>query len=211
MVNFAKTPKGRMPTPIPPPGAPADGLGPCGHCDFCAPQNAPAQTFRPPPTEEDRQLRAILRALENSAGQTRATGKLHADLSTNALRNTPAADRKIFDTLLDALTRAGLITLNSDQWTNPEGNLITFKKASLTHERRTFTGPLPPDLLIKDSSAHTATSSRRKNPGKGASPKPSKASRKSERQQTTAAYAPEQKSLEANLRTWRKAEAAKTH
>jgi ATP-dependent DNA helicase RecQ len=188
-------------------GDTADGLRPCGHCDFCAPQNATAQTFRAPTTEENRQLRAILRALE---GQTRATGKLHTELSNAELRNTPAADRKIFDTLLDALTRAGLITLNQDQWTNPEGNLITFKKAALTHEGRTLTGPLPPDLLLKHSSANMTTSSRRKNSGKSPSPKPSKASQKSERDQTTAAYTAEQKSLEASLRNWRKAEAAKT-
>ena len=54
-------------------GDTADGLRPCGHCDFCAPQNATAQTFRPPTPEEDRQLRAVLRALD---GQTRATGKV---------------------------------------------------------------------------------------------------------------------------------------
>jgi ATP-dependent DNA helicase RecQ len=207
MVQFAESPQCRMAALIQHFGDTADGLRPCGHCDFCAPQNATAQTFRTPTTEEDRQLRAILRALD---GQTRAIGKLHTELSTRELRNTPAADRKIFDTLLDALTRAGLITLNTDQWTNPEGNLITFKKASLTHEGRTLTGPLPPDLLIKDSSANTTTSSRRKNSGKGTSPKPSKASLKADREQTTAAYTPEQKSLEAALRTWRKAEAAKT-
>jgi ATP-dependent DNA helicase RecQ len=207
MVQFAESPQCRMAALIQHFGDTADGLRPCGHCDFCAPQNATAQTFRPPTTEEDRQLRAILRALD---GQTRATGKLHTELSTGALRNTPAADRKVFDTLLDALTRAGLIALNTDQWTNPEGNLITFKKASLTHEGRTLTGPLPPDLLIKDSSAHTTSSTRRKKTGNGASPKPSKASQKSEREQTTATYTPEQKSLEANLRNWRKAEAAKT-
>ena len=210
MVQFAESQQCRMAALIQHFGDTADGLRPCGHCDFCAPQNATAQTFRPPTTEEDRQLRAILRALENSAGQTRATGRLHTELSTNALRNTPATDRKIFDTLLDALTRAGLITLNTDQWTNPEGNLITFKKASLTHEGRTLTGPLPPDLLLKDFSANTASSSRRNKSSNGANPKPSKASLKSEREQTTAAYSPEQQSLEAALRTWRKAEAAKT-
>jgi ATP-dependent DNA helicase RecQ len=207
MVQFAESPQCRMAALIQHFGDTADGLRPCGHCDFCAPQNATAQTFRTPTTEEDRQLRAILRALD---GQTRATGKLHTELSTGALRNTPAADRKIFDTLLDALTRAGLITLNTDQWTNPEGTLITFKKASLTHEGRTLTGDLPPDLLIKDSSANTATPSRRKNSSKGTSPKPSKASLKTEREQTSAAYTLEQKSLEASLRNWRKAEAAKT-
>jgi ATP-dependent DNA helicase RecQ len=207
MVQFAESPQCRMAALIQHFGDTADGLRPCGHCDFCAPQNATAQTFRTPTTEEERQLQAILRALE---GQTRATGKLHTELSTNALRNTPAADRKIFDTLLDALTRAGLITLNQDQWTNPEGNLITFKKAALTHEGRTLTGPLPPDLLIKDSSANATAFSRRKNSSKSPGPKPSKASLKVEREQTTAAYTPEQKSLEMNLRTWRKAEAAKT-
>ncbi len=154
MVQFAESPQCRMAALIQHFGDTADGLRPCGNCDFCAPQNATAQTFRPPTTEEERQLRAILRALENSR-PTRSTGKLHTELSTSALRNTPAADRKIFDTLLDALTRAGLITLNTDQWTNPEGNLITFKKASLTHEGRTLTGPLPPDLLLKDTTPPT--------------------------------------------------------
>jgi ATP-dependent DNA helicase RecQ len=206
MVQFAETPQCRMAALIQHFGDTADGLRPCGHCDFCAPQNATAQTFRPPSQEEERQLRAVLNALD---GQSRSTGKLHTELSTNVLRNTPAADRKIFDTLLDALTRAGLITLNSEQWTNPEGNLITFKKASLTHEGRTLTGPLPSDLLIKDTSANTAASSRKKSQNP-ASPKSSKAILKAEREQTTAVYTPEQRSLEANLRAWRKAEAAKT-
>jgi ATP-dependent DNA helicase RecQ len=205
MVQFAESPQCRMAALIQHFGDTADGLRPCGNCDFCAPQNATAQTFRPPTTEEERQLRAILRALD---GQTRATGKLHTELSTSALRNTPAADRKIFDTLLDALTRAGLITLNSDQWTNPEGNLITFKKASLTHEGRTLTGPLPPDLLIKDTTP--ATNSSRKGSRNTTSSRPSKATLKAEREQTTAAYTAEQKSLEANLRAWRKSEAAQT-
>jgi ATP-dependent DNA helicase RecQ len=207
MVQFAESHQCRMAALIQHFGDTADGLRPCGHCDFCAPQNATAQTFRTPTIEEERQLRSILRALD---GQTRATGKLHTELSAGALRNTEAANRKVFDTLLDALTRAGLITLNSDQWTNPEGNLITFKKASLTHEGRTLTGPLPPDLLIKDSSANAATSSSRKNSRNASSPKPSKATLKADREQTTAAYTTEQKSLEANLRAWRKAEAAKT-
>jgi ATP-dependent DNA helicase RecQ len=206
MVQFAESPQCRMAALIQHFGDTADGLRPCGHCDFCAPQNATAQTFRPPTTEEDRQLRAVLRALD---GQTRATGKLHTELSTGALRNTPAVDRKVFDTLLDALVRSGLITLNSDQWTNPEGNLINFKKAALTHEGRTLTGPLPPNLLLKDTTATSSTSSRKK-PRTPTGTRPSKASLKAEREQTTAAYTPEQRSIEAALRTWRKAEAAKT-
>jgi ATP-dependent DNA helicase RecQ len=206
MVQYAESPQCRMAALIQHFGDTADGLRPCGHCDFCAPQNATAQTFRPPTQEEDRQLLAILNALD---GQSRSTGKLHTELSTSALRNTPAAGRKVFDTLLDALTRSGLIAVTTEQWTNPEGNLITFKKATLTHEGRTLTGPLPPDLLIKDTSS-TATSSTRKKSNNSSNPKPSKATPKTEREQTTASYTAEQKSLEANLRAWRKAEAAKT-
>jgi ATP-dependent DNA helicase RecQ len=207
MVQFAESPQCRMAALIQHFGDTADGLRPCGHCDFCAPQNATAQTFRTPSEEEDRQLRAILRALD---GTSRATGKLHTELSTGALRNTDATNRKVFDTLLDALARAGLITLNSDQWTNPEGNLINYKKASLTHEGRTLSGPLPPDLLLKDSSANAASSSSKKKSGSANTAKPSKASLKAEREQTTASYTPEQKSLETSLRAWRKSEAAKT-
>jgi ATP-dependent DNA helicase RecQ len=207
MVQFAESPQCRMAALIQHFGDTADGLRPCGHCDFCAPQNATAQTFHTPTTEEDRQLRAILRALD---GTSRSTGKLHTELSTNALRNTPASDRKVFDNLLDALTRAGLVTLTTDTFTNPEGTVINYKKASLTHEGRTLTGPLPPDLLIKESSANAPTSSSQKKSRNAGSPKPSKASLKAEREQTTAAYTPEQKSLESNLRNWRKNEAAKT-
>jgi ATP-dependent DNA helicase RecQ len=212
MVQFAESAQCRMAALIQHFGDTADGLRPCGHCDFCSPQSATAQTFRQPTTEEERQLRAILRALD---GTTRATGKLHTELSTGPLRNTPAADRKGFDNLLDALTRSGLITLTTDQWTNPEGNVITYKKASLTHEGRTLTGPLPPDLLLKDPGPTTSQSRKKtgtsgSKSGASATAKPSKASLKAERDQTTSAYTPTQKSLEANLRAWRKAEAAKT-
>jgi ATP-dependent DNA helicase RecQ len=200
MMQFTESPQCRMSALIQHFGDVADGLRPCGHCDFCAPTESTAQTFRRPTAEEDRQLRAILRALD---GTSRATGKLHTELSTGALRKTPAADRKNFDMLLDALTRAGLVTLNQDQWTNPEGNVVTYKKASLTHEGRTFTGPLPPDLLLKDTSATSTSRSRSRNT---ASSRPSK----TERNQTVIAYTSDQKALDQRLREWRKAEAAKT-
>jgi ATP-dependent DNA helicase RecQ len=213
IVQFAESQQCRMSALIRHFGDTADGLRPCGHCDFCAPQNATAQAFRPPTAEEDRQLRAILRALD---GTTRATGKLHTELSTGTLRNTPAADRKGFDTLLDALTRSGLIALTTDQWTNPEGNLITFKKASLTHEGRTLTGPLPPDLVLRDTDGSDVTSRSRKRTGSRASGTNPRALGTNPRALRRTAedigsnFTPEQKNLETRLREWRKAEAAKT-
>ncbi len=206
IVQFAETPQCRMTALIKHFGDTADGLRPCGHCDFCAPRNATAQTFRPPTSEEDRQLRAILRALD---GVSRSTGKLHTELADGPLRNTEAANRKVFDNLLNALTRAGLITLTTEQWTNPEGNLITFKKAFLTHEGRTLTGPLPPDLLLKDNPQASSTPSRKSSRG-SANRKQSKTTLKAWHEQTTATYTPTKRSLESNLRAWRKTEAAKT-
>ncbi len=229
MVQFAESQQCRMAALIQHFGDTADGLRPCGHCDFCSPASAAAQTFRPPTAEEDRHLRAILRALENSTAQTRATGKLHTELAEGPLRNTPAADRNTFYSFLDALTRAGLVALNTDQWTNPAGDLITYKKASLTHEGRTLTGPLPPDLLLKDSSS-TPPQSRSKTSrtvgsrASGTNPRalsdsssdavsskrPSRAERTAKREEALSAFTPAQIALEANLRDWRKAEAAKT-
>jgi ATP-dependent DNA helicase RecQ len=211
MVQFAESAQCRMSALIQHFGDTSDGLRPCGHCDFCAPGSATAQTFRPPTSEEERQLRAILNSLD---GQSRATGKLHTELSTGPLRNTPATDRKVFDLLLDALTRAALITLINDTFTNPEGTVINYKKAALTREGRILTGPLPPDLLLKETLT-TATSSPRKNSREvrssgSTTAKPSKVSLKAERDQTTAAYTVDQRSLEAHLRGWRKAEAGKT-
>jgi len=92
--------------------------------------SAPAKTPPPkpsafPPQKKTANSEAILRALD---GQTRATGKLHTELSTSALRNTPAADRKIFDTLLDALVRSGLITLNTDSGPTPKATSSPSKK-----------------------------------------------------------------------------------
>ncbi|NYF80256.1 RecQ family ATP-dependent DNA helicase [Granulicella arctica] len=196
MVAYAESAQCRMAALIQHFGDTADGLRPCGHCDFCSPEGATAQPFREPNAQEDRHLRAILSALKG--GVSRSTGKLHTDLAL-----TP--DRKLFDAYLDSLTRAGLLQLNPDTFTNPEGTVITYKKASLTHEGSTITSTAPLNVLLRDSTAAPAAKSRTT-----ASGKPSKTSLKAEREQTTATYTPAQKSLDASLREWRKAEAAKT-
>ncbi len=66
IVAYAESPQCRMTALIQHFGDTGDGLRPCGHCDFCAPEHATAQPFRAPTQQEDRQLRHILRALDNS-------------------------------------------------------------------------------------------------------------------------------------------------
>jgi ATP-dependent DNA helicase RecQ len=194
MVAFAESPQCRMSALVQHFGDIADGLRPCDHCDFCSPERATAQTFRPPTPLEDRQLRTILESLEN--GAAKATGKLHTDLALGI-------DRKQFDAYLDALTRAGLITLTTDTFTNSEGTLINFKRASLTHEGRTRDEADDLNVLLKDVADHKPSKSRTTIASKKSSSKANKA-------EAIAAYAPAQKDLDHRLREWRKAEAAKT-
>ncbi|RXH56835.1 ATP-dependent DNA helicase RecQ [Granulicella sibirica] len=200
MMQFAEAQQCRMTALIRHFGDTADGTRPCGRCDVCAPSATTAQSYRQPDSEDLRQLSAVLRALD---GQSRSTGKLYTELSAGALRGTQAAkERKAFEALLDALSRAGLITLNVEQWTNPEGNVVSYKKAALTHEGReaAVDGLVDvPDLLLRDTEASSETKSKGR-----------KADRKSKASQISTPLTPDQKALEARLREWRKAEAAKT-
>ena len=196
MVAFVETPQCRMTALIQHFGDTDDGLRPCGHCDFCAPQNATAQPFRAPSQQEDRQLRHILRALDNS--QPKSTGKLHTELALGI-------DRKQFDSYLDTLARAGLIQLSPDTFTNPEGREITFKRASLTHEGRTRDEADDLNVLLREASEPATKSDRSRSTKSSGKP-----TRKAAQQEAQATYTAAQKDLEARLREWRKAEAAKT-
>ena len=197
MAAFAETPQCRMTALIQHFGDTTDGLRPCGHCDFCSPERATAQTFRAPTQQEDRQLRAILSALQGAA--PRATGKLHSDMALGI-------DRKQFDAYLEALTRAGLITLTTDTFTSKDDNReITFKRAALTHEGRTLSSSEPLAVHLKDAAPSTPQKSR-----KNSSPGKSAISRKAAKVEFIGAYTPDQKDLDHRLREWRKAEAAKT-
>jgi ATP-dependent DNA helicase RecQ len=191
MVAYAEAQQCRMAALVQHFGDTADGLRPCGHCDFCAPEKATAQTFRQPTSLEDRQLRAILEALD--AVPSKSTGKLHTDLALGI-------DRKQFDAYLDALTRAGLLHIAPDTFTNSEGNVINYKRASLTHEGKMLSPTDSLAVLLKD--IPDAAKSRSRASGSR--------SRKTDTGVDAAAFTPAQKELEASLRAWRKAEAAKT-
>jgi ATP-dependent DNA helicase RecQ len=193
MVAFAETQQCRMTAVIRHFGDTADAHRPCGHCDFCSPSTTSAQTFAEPTTAQARDLRAILAALAHAP--SRATGKLHTDLALGV-------DRKAFDILLDSLARAGLITLTAETFTNSEGKILPYKKASLTHEGRSddaseLNGVVLPaattDAPTRTSKSRTSKSTKRKS-----SPDP------------IVSFSPAQQQLEDALRAWRKSEAAKT-
>ena len=194
MMAFATTQQCRMGALIRHFGDTADAHRPCGHCDFCAPGTTTAQTFAEPTAAEDRNLRAILRALVDSGG-SKATGRLFTDLELTKERND-------FEALLDGLARAGLISISQETFTNPEGKVIPYKKASLTHEGQEVELGTPLGVVLRGvAEAATKAKARIRKVVAGGG-----ASLKGEAVELTAV----QRSLEAELRAWRKAEAAKT-
>ncbi len=193
MMAFAETQQCRMSALIRHFGDTADAHRPCGHCDFCDPAATSAEPFVEPNAAQDRNLRTILRALD---GQSKATGRLHTDLAV-----TP--DRKVFDGLLDGLARAGLIALSAENFTNAEGKNIPYKKASLTYEGQTLAANTPLGVVLRgegDAPARKSSSKSAKKSGSG----------RLSLDAVATPLTPGQKILEANLRAWRKDEAAKT-
>ena len=209
MVAFAETQQCRMTAIIRHFGDTADAHRPCGACDFCSPATANAQTFAQPTTAEARDLRTILSALAHAP--SRATGKLHTDLAIGI-------DRNAFDTLLDALARAGLITLTAETFTNSEGKVLPYKKAALTHEGRSddaseLAGVVLPTAAEFESAQPRSRTRKSGSRASGANPRAlgtnPRVSRHSA-EDIPVNLTAEQTNLEASLRAWRKSEAAKT-
>jgi ATP-dependent DNA helicase RecQ len=109
--------------------------------------------------------------------------------------------------LLDALARAGLITLTSETFTNSEGRVLPYKKASLTHEGRSEDASDLAGVVLPGTSGEAQARSPRKRLAK---PAASKTSARQASQEAPAALTPAQKQLDGALRDWRKSEAAKT-
>jgi ATP-dependent DNA helicase RecQ len=130
MIAFAEGHQCRMTALVQHFGDTTDKRGPCGRCDVCNPAGSMAgasgDAGHAPDTDECRELRTILRALE---GRGQSTGKLFTELR---LRK----DRDDFDSLLEGLARAGLIEILNDTFRAPDGKDITYKKATITYEGR---------------------------------------------------------------------------
>jgi ATP-dependent DNA helicase RecQ len=213
MVAFAETQQCRMTAVIRHFGDTADTHRPCGKCDFCSPATANAHSFAPPTPTQARDLRTILRALSNAP--SRATGKLHTDL---APRLESAFDRKAFDMLLDALVRAGLITLTAATFVNAEGRELPYRKAALTHEGRDDDSSELIGVVLPAASTEqpprqprnrSAKSSASSNPS-ASNPSASNPSARKPAPHPPASYTPAQQQVDNALRAWRKAEAGKT-
>lgn len=149
-----------------------------------------AQSFRAPDAREERHLRTILQAL--ASGQPKATGRLNTELALGI-------DRRVFDVYLDALSRAGLVSISSDTFTNAEGTVISYKRATLTGEGREHTGSAraPLNLFLKDEETGEAATKSRKSPSSAKKTKKSFRKEAAPSEQRTFEVAPKQRSRTA--------------
>jgi len=175
-------------------GDTSDTAPTCGQCDICNPSGNSASAAHQPDRDERSQLRTILRALE---GRSTSTGKLFTDLQLTKHRDD-------FDTLLDALARAGLITLTNDTFRTPEGKDITYKKAAITEE-----GHDPDDRALDTVwiRGNLAEAPSKKKKGRG---DPSSSTASSSTKVGSHTLNPNAEALFESLRTWRTEQARPT-
>ena len=183
MIAFAESNSCRMAALVQHFGDTSDKAQSCGLCDVCNPSGNSANAAHQPSQQEREWLREILSALDK---RSTSTGKLFTDLHL-------MKDRKDFDTLLDALARAGLINLANDTFRNPEGRDITYKKASITHEGR------EPDDATLDTVWIRGSLSEAPSAKKKSSSKPRSTTTSAEKQPLN----PEAEQLFERLRNWR--------
>jgi DNA topoisomerase-3 len=184
MLRFADQSACRMSILVSHFGDHAAAKQPCGLCDFCAPESCAAQMFRAATAAEMRIVRQVLASLRKADG--RSTGKLHSEFAVTL-------DRDIFEQLLGAAARAGLLEIKESTF-NADGRDIAFRKATLTLEGEEPGAGDNLELLIRELPA-------KKGRAKSRAAKAAKASRKKPR----AAENPR----ELALKKWRLSEAKK--
>jgi ATP-dependent DNA helicase RecQ len=199
MIAFAESTDCRMHALVQHFGDTSDKATTCGLCDICNPgDTGSAQTAHQPTAQERAWLREILSALEH---RSTSTGKLFTDLHL-------MKDRKDFDTLLDGLARAALITLTNDTFTSPEGRDITYRKAAITHEGRTPDDATLDTVWLRTNLSAAPGKRSRTKPGAPSSPRASSSAKVGSQQ--TDALNPAAEHLFTQLRNWRTEQARPT-
>jgi ATP-dependent DNA helicase RecQ len=128
----------------------------CGICDFCAPEEAIAQVFRPLTEFEQKTVMDIVRELRPLRGMS--TGKLHKQILPRE-----QMDRNEFEALLIAMARGGYAVIE-DAAFEAEGRTVAYRKVSLTPEGEELS-EAPPELLLPDATgAESSGRSVRANP-----------------------------------------------
>jgi RecQ family ATP-dependent DNA helicase len=175
-------------------GDTADSRHLCGHCDFCSPERAIAQSFRGLTAQEEQAARGILKSLRS--GPSPSTGRLHKELYPRE-----EIRRSDFDAVLGALAAAGLVRIEEASF-EKDGKPINYRKAALTREGEEFVEGAPLDLSLRERTARD-TPKRRK------SEKVPKNLAEKSPEKPPVDLSPEGTALEQRLKDWRLAIAKK--
>lgn len=192
MIAYSEASECRMAALVRHFGDTSDRVVSCELCDVCKPDET---ALRAPTREELGWMRQALASLSSRAT---STGKLHTEVA-------PRSDRRDFDRVLDALARAGMLTLAADTFTAEDGREVNYRKATITYEGRTADAEdLDTVRMREDAGAGLGSGSGSRASRSGKTPK--------QLAQAVAVAAeveldPEQKALEERLRAWRRDEA----
>jgi ATP-dependent DNA helicase RecQ len=165
----------------------------CGICDFCAPENAIAQVFRPLKHSEEDTIFAVVRALRPVQGMS--TGKLHKQLFPRE-----QMDRDEFEALLVAMARGGYAAFEDAEF-EKDGRMIAYRKVSLTDAGEEISSATRLNLFLPDARAEREAAPRARSKSK------SKAG--PALIDVEVVYSPQEAELEKKLRAWRNEEAKK--
>ncbi len=171
-------------------GDDADSQQRCGICDFCAPDESIAQSFRPATDGERKAAARILAGLRKSG--RKATGRLHGEVFADF-----SLDRDSFEQILGAMARAGWVDI-SDASFEQDGRRVDYRLAAPTAAGRELESDAVPPFEMK---LEVESASRRKKK-KGRAAKQERKPRQRAKSTATASEA-----TEKALRDWRLAEA----
>jgi RecQ family ATP-dependent DNA helicase len=173
-------------------GDTADSRHLCGHCDFCSPERAIAQSFRGLTAQEEQAARGILKSLR--CGPSPSTGRLYKELY-------PREDlsRNDFDAVLGALAVAGLLRIEDASF-EKDGKPVNYRKAALTREGEDYVEGAPLDLSLRERDAAKKDPRKQRKAEKAPKNSPEK---------PPIALSAEGAALEQRLKDWRLAIAKK--
>ncbi len=190
MLDYCEAPGCRMLALVRHFGDLEDAQRRCGVCDFCHPDGALAQQFRPASGEEIEQAGRLRDAL--AGGAWAPTGRLYAQTFTGT-----RLERRGFEELVAAMARAGLVEVAESSF-EKDGRRIDYRKIRLTPAGRG--AEWPPPLRFPVEIEAPAPVKRRKSDKKV----------RLEPERAPAKAAPptaRQAAIEKALRAWRLAEA----
>jgi ATP-dependent DNA helicase RecQ len=196
MLRFAEGGRCRMSMLVEHFGDDEDAAQRCGLCDFCAPEEAIAQVFRPLHRAEEETVYAVVRALRSGIGMS--TGRLHKQLFPG-----DQMDRDEFEALLVAMARGGYAVFEDAEF-EKDGRAIAYRKVSLTDAGEEIGSASRLHMFLPD--AHEGAQQKATPKGRGTSRTKSSA-QKSLPVDVEIAFSPQEAELEKKLRAWRLDEA----